>query len=89
MNDNASISHSAVPITNSGLDNAENINDDNIQEVQLPDVHDAMSDCQFDEPEEVENKIWEATPTPGYLEQPKTSSPAGKKSEQESAWAPN
>ena len=82
MNDNASISHSAVPITNSGLDNAENINDDNIQ---LPDVHDAMSDCQFDEPEEVENKIWEASPTPRYLEQPKTSSPAGKKSEQESA----
>ena len=85
MNDNASISHSAVPITNSGLNNAENINDDNSQEVQLPDVHDAMSDCEFDEPEDVENKIWEATPTPGYLEQPKTSSPAGKKSEQESA----
>ena len=87
MNDNASISHSAVPITNSGLDNAENINDDNSQgqEVQIPDVHDAMSDCEFDEPEDVENKKWEATPTPGYLEQPKTSSPAGKKSEQESA----
>ena len=57
MNDNASISRSAVPITNSGLDNAENINDDKSQELQLPDVHDAMSDCEFDEREDVENKI--------------------------------
>ena len=84
MNGNASISHSALPITNT-VWITRSINDDNIQEVRLPDVHDAMSDCQFDEPEEVENKIWEATPIPGYLEQPKTSSPAGKKSEQESA----